>query len=299
MNRSILNIVLLVVLGGLGAAVYLSQKKEEKGPPLTALTPAAVTLVVIEQPKAPAIRLEKQNGSWRLTQPVQADADAFELNALLGLSDQELQSTLDPAKVQPKELGLEPPAYKVTLNDQLLEFGGEEPLKYRRYVRHGDKIGLISDPSPQAVDADYSDLVAKALVPTGADIVGINGPGFVVEKKPDGSWASPEHPEAKSETLQRYVDSWKNANSMWNAQPPSSAPGGGEVVRLSFADGRNRMLVVVAKDPQLQLVDPGLKVQFTLSKAQADELLKLPGEAKPEPKPEAPPAPAEAPTPAP
>ena len=56
MKRSHLNLALLVVAGGLGAAVWFGQKKEEKGPPLTSLEQASITRLALEYPGQPAVR---------------------------------------------------------------------------------------------------------------------------------------------------------------------------------------------------------------------------------------------------
>ena len=147
MNRNHLNLGLLVAVAGLGTAAWLGQKPdEEKKPPLTALTPSMVQTIALEHPGSPTIRLAKQDGQWAITEPVKAAADPFEVNALVGLSDTSVQMKLDSGDL--KELGLVPARYRITINDQTIDFGGEEPLKYRRYVRVNEKeLALIADRS--------------------------------------------------------------------------------------------------------------------------------------------------------
>ena len=94
MKRARLNLVLLAAALGLGLAVYFAQKPEPPGPPLTPYQPDAVTRIALEHPGAPAIRLEKQDGKWQLTAPVSAEADPFEVNALIGLADRATQLKL-------------------------------------------------------------------------------------------------------------------------------------------------------------------------------------------------------------
>jgi hypothetical protein len=89
MNRTRLNLALMAVAAGLGGAVFFAQKAQPPGPPLTPYAADAVMRVALEHPGKPAIALEKQEGGWRITAPVQAAADEFEVNALIGLADRE------------------------------------------------------------------------------------------------------------------------------------------------------------------------------------------------------------------
>lgn len=297
MTRKQLNLGLLIVALGLGAAVYFSQKKEdEKGPPLTALKADAVTTIAVEHPDASPIKLEKQGGAWKLIEPVLADTDPFEINALVALADTVTEATLEPDKVKLTDLNLEPPLYRITLNDQVLEFGGVEPLKFRRYVKTGDKIYLIEDPASAALDRDYSDLISRSLLPEGVDVQSIAVPGLTVSRTEDGkSWIAQPAPDGVSqETIQKFVDAWKNAKGMWNgAEPREGSKGDG--VSVVLADGREINFIVAERDPQLIIARPDLNVRYTPSKALADELFKLAEPKPPEPAPEpaaAPPAPA-------
>lgn len=284
MNRTQLNLLLLVVVGGLGAALWFGKPKEEKGPPLTSLKQDAVTRIAVEHPGKPAIRLEKIDGRWQLVEPVRAATDSFEINGILGLAELEVKSKLD-AGVDRAELQLDPPQFTVTLDDTRVALGGVEPLRYNRYVQVGEVLGLVDDPPSAALDADYSDLVSRAIVPEGAELVRLELPGFVLEKDPAGNWISPQQPEAKPAQTAKLVESWKGARAMWNA---AEKPEGlqGEKVRLTLADGQVIELVFAESDPQLVLARPAIGVRYTLSKALVEELFRIPAEPKPgEPEP--------------
>lgn len=281
MKRSQLNAGLLVLSLGLAAAVFFSQKEEEKGAPLTPFTAEAVTRIALEHPGQPTVRLLKDDGRWKLVEPVQGSADAMEVNGILALATLETRSTLELAQVNLAELGLEPAAYKVTLNDQVLEFGGTEPLQFQRYVKTAGKIALVDDPPGPALDADYSDLVDKPLLPANAEIQSITLPGLKLARSVDGKdWAlTPNDPKASADQKQKLVDGWKNARAMWNAaQGPE--PLKGDNVTIALKD-RELKFVVAERDPQLVLVNPELRVRYTLSKMLVDELLKLPAATPP------------------
>ena len=275
MKRSYLNVALLLVAGGLGAALWFGQKKEEKGPPLTPLKPAAITRIAVEHPGKPVIRLEKKGEAWLLTEPVKSETDKYEIGGILALADLELKSTLDAASVDRKELELDPPKYSVILDDTRIDLGGTEPIKYRRYVSAGGVTGLVDDPPSAALDADYADLVSKSLLPEGTNLRSIELPGLTLDKTADGAWTSPQQGDAAPAQIAQLAESWRNAKAMWNAAEPREGSTG-DAVRLTLDDGRTIELVVVTRDPQLILSSKVLGVRYTLSKALVDELFKIP-----------------------
>lgn len=280
MTRTQLNLALLVVVAGLGTAVWFAQEQEEKGPPLTALTPDAITRIAVEHPGKPAIRVEKQGERWALVEPVRSATDKYEIGGILALAELERKSTLD-AGVDRAELGLQPPAYTVTLNDTRIALGGSEPIKFRRYVETGGVVGLVDDPPSAALDADYSDLISKSLLPDGASLQKIELPGLLLEKNAEGAWTSPQQGEATPAQLAQLAESWRGATALWNA---ADAPEGsqGDAVKLTLADGAVIELVVQARDPQLVLARKDLHVRYTLSKVLVDELFKIPESPKDE-----------------
>jgi hypothetical protein len=274
MNRARLNLVLLAVAAGLGVAVFFAQKEGPAGPPLTPLKPDAVARIALEHPGAPAIRLEKRDSQWHLTEPVQAEADIFEVNGILGLADRETRLKLEGGAL--KDFGLEPPNYTVTLNDRAVGFGGVEPLEFRRYVKTADGAFLVEDPPGAALDADYADLVAKDLLPSGSEPERIEVPGLVLARDAEGKWAAtPAGPKATADAMQKLADGWKGARSMWN-ELARDARISGDKVKVTLKGGATREFTIAARDPQFRLHRADLGVTFVLSKALADELLTLP-----------------------
>lgn len=281
MKRAQLNLVLLVAAAGLGAVVYFSQEEEKKGAPLTALSADGINKIRIEHPGSPALQLEKQGSQWQLIEPVKALVDPIEINGVLSLATLERKRELNLSDVKPENLGLAPPAYSITLNDQKLEMGGEEPIEFRRYVLVNGTVALVDNPPSTALDADYSDLVSKQLIPEGAEIQSIALPGLDLSRTADGKWQlSPPQAGASADQMQKLADGWKNARSMWNAAETADSFKG-DVVTVTLKDQSLRF-IVAEREPQLVLVRPDLKVRYTLSKALEEELLKLPAEKKPE-----------------
>ncbi len=266
MKRAQFNAGLAAVAVGLAVAVFFSQEKEEKGPPLTALGAGGINRIAIEHPGATIIRLEKKDAQWQMIEPVRAAVDPFEINGVLGVAELPTKEKIELASVELKELQLEPPQYRLMLNDTALEFGGIEPLKYFRYIKTGDAIYLVDDPPSAALDADYADLVSKSLIPEGSEILKVEAPRLTVDSKTKGAAT--------------VFDGWKNAKSMWNELAIDAKGVKGDAVTITLKD-RVLKFIVVERDPQLKLFSPELGVRYVLSKALENELLKLP-EAKKE-----------------
>jgi hypothetical protein len=290
MTRSHLNIVLALAAVGLGALLWFSREQPETFPPLTPLQQAEVSSIELAHPDAPLIRLEKQGTAWRLTAPVSAPADDFEVSSLVNLATLEIKRSLPLAEAYLKQLQLDPPNYTITLNSHVLGFGDTEPIEFRRYVRSGDQLALVLDPPSAALDRDYSDLVARQLLPAGAQIQRIELPQLTVARKEQGGWIAEQKPDAGSDELQALVDTWRDLRAMWNAARPADAGDAGEPVRIVLADGELN-LRIVEREPQLKIDNPAYGVRYTVSRAELDKLLNLP---EPTPSPAASPTPPEA-----
>jgi hypothetical protein len=308
MNRKQLNLVLGVVALALLATVFLTRKKPEDGAgggaALTSLTREAITKITLSHPGTPDIVLEKTASQWNLIAPVKAAADRFQVDSLLAFANAETRSKLDSAGLDRTELGLDPPKYTVALNDTVLSFGEIEPLKYSRYVEvkdaAGDRIVTVDDSAGASTDADYSDLVSRSLLPDEAQIASIEVPGLSVMKAAAGpGWTSvPADAAQNSDAIQKFVDHWRDAKSLFNQAPPkdeAAKPGvKPEAAVVTLQDGTQLSFHVIARAPQLVIERADIGVRYTLAAPEADALLALPKDKAPaDAKPAAaPPAPA-------
>lgn len=283
MNRNTLNLVLAVLVAGLaGGAWYAQKQKNAPKPTLTGLAAEGVSSASVAWPDAPEIKLVREGGEWTLTAPVAARVDRFEALNFGNLATSEVKETLTPDGLDLKQIGLDPPERVIGLNDQRIEFGNVDPIESRRYVKLGDKVMLIDDPVSAAFDREYHDLVAKELFAPGEEIVGLELPGLSLSRNPEGQWtATPASAAATPDAMNQLVAGWKGASAMWN-EAGGEAPAG-ETVRVQLKGGEVREFVVAGTDPQFSLYSPALKMRYQLSKALADELLKLPAPKPAEP----------------
>lgn len=277
MNRASFSLILVAVLALLSATLYFTRDhgKDKTPAALTTLQSEAITTIALEHPGAAAILLRKHGEQWRLEAPVQGRADTFEVAGLLAIATQKAYRELPLADVDPAELKLAPAQYTLRFDEQTLQFGDVDPIEYRRYVRIGDQVKLTDDPPATAVDADFSNLVAKELLPPKAGIRVIDVPGLRVARDAnDQNWqATPASELATAASAARFVEAWRTARAMWISPMPDDG-GKGAPITITL-DDETITLHLVAREPQLLLDHPAMKVRYALSKADADSLLQL------------------------
>lgn len=278
MNRNALNLGLAVLVAALAGGAWLAQKQkkeEETKPPLTALGAEGLSSASVAWPDAPEIRLLKEGDQWRLTAPVSARVDRFEALNFGNLATTEIKDSLSNEGLDLKALGLDPPERVITLNDQRIELGATDPIEFRRYARIGERVVLIDDPVSAAFDRDYHDLVSKELFATGEEIVSLELPGLSLRQGADGQWqAQPASAQATPEAIAQLIAAWKGASAMWNEAGDGALDG--ERLRIGLKGGEVREFILAAREPQLSLYSPTVRVRFQLSKALETELLQLP-----------------------
>lgn len=276
-QRKWLNIALGVALAGLGVGAWLAQEKPAAKTLLTTLTQDAIQRIVLRHPGKLDIVLEKQGNAWRLTAPVSAATDPFQVNGILSLAQQETTAQYPAAEMALADIGLAPPQYSVQLNDTLLEIGDTDPLEYRRYVKLGDQVYLTADPPSTGLDADFSDLVNPALIPQDVKLVSVQTPQITMTAKDGGGWAvTPATADKGADAAQGLADAWRNARSLWRAlKTPADQPVAGDTVSVKLGDGSEQRFAVIARQPQLKLLRADLGVVYTLAPTLGDELFKL------------------------
>lgn len=274
MNRLVLNASLAVLVAALALALYLGTEEDAVKPPLTALSPESIDRIRLTLPDAPPMRLEKTGSGWQLLQPVQAAADPSAVSALTALAATPIETVLDSGRVETSSLGLQPPRYQLQLNEQVIDFGIGDPLKPWRYARTDGRVVLVADPDRRALDADYTDLISRRLVPEASGLIGIETPGMQLSRDAQGLWHAAMHPELDAETLQATVKAWTAAEALRNR--PAAKALSGPLITLHFADREPRTLMLLGREPRLTLADPALALQYELPPDRAAALLDLP-----------------------
>jgi hypothetical protein len=281
-KRMLLNVWLAVALLVLVWVVWQEPGHAPKPPAvkLTTLSPTVVNKLVITNHNG-TITLNKQDGAWRLSQPVAIAANGVRVDDLLEVVQAKSLARFPAAGRDLKEYGLAKPAVRLRLNDTEILFGGVTPVDQQRYVKVGDTIHLISDRYMFELLGGAAAWVSRDLVPPGKQIVSMQLPDIKLARNDKGEWsAAPSGKAESADAVQRVVEAWSDAQAL-RVTPYEKHPAQGEVVIGIAGEAQPLHYRIVARKPELILARPEIGMQFYVASEQADRLLSVKA-AKPE-----------------
>lgn len=274
-KRLLLNLVLVLAVTGLVALLWLAPDDNAPAPPITSLTADSINRIAIDYPSAPPLRLERNAEQWLITSPVQARAAGNEVKPIIDLASSRPAHSYPASEAQPDNIGLNPPQLTLRLNDIAIALGGSDSLDNNRFVRVGDQIHLISVPIENAPDADYSELVARELLPEDAEITRLELPGINITASGLGGWQiRPENKDKGADAAQFTVDTWSRARALWIKPADTDLDAAGQIVIHTANNGQFKF-EVVATQPQLVLRAPDVGVDYHLGANQNAPLLRM------------------------
>ncbi|VAX09523.1 hypothetical protein MNBD_GAMMA26-311 [hydrothermal vent metagenome] len=161
-SRTIINLGLLILVVVLVLITLYEPGLDETEHklPLTNLNPTEINSIRISDTKGRELILKKLQGHWQMTSPHQEAADETRIAQLLGIATTRSFSHFIVPEDRLAEFGLNPAPIQLKLNNVTLEIGGNESLRFRRYVRIGDQIHLISNGFHHHLMAQPDDFIA-------------------------------------------------------------------------------------------------------------------------------------------
>lgn len=165
-NRWILNLVMLLVVGGLVAFLYLRPQVNNDAPAeyaVSELKLADFTAIKIEFPALKAVSFEKVNGFWYMTAPYKVRADQMSVQRILSIiaaTSADKFSAQDLAKY-----GLNNPPLKLQLTGtrgtEVFVFGTYNPVTEQQYLAYKDAVYLIHGGYSEAASVQSIELIDK------------------------------------------------------------------------------------------------------------------------------------------
>ena len=175
-KRWLLNLVMLCVVAGLVAFLYLRPKAgvdQENAHEITSYKLAEINAISVEHPTKATVSLEKVDGFWRLTAPKQTRADQASVQRILSIiaaKSKEKVAVSNSADLE--KFGLNNPKLKLKLfrdksNIEEFVFGMHNTVTDEQYVAHRDHVYLISSNYAEVAATQVIELVDKVpLKPT-------------------------------------------------------------------------------------------------------------------------------------
>lgn len=257
-RRWVLNLALLVLVGGLGALVWWQMQQPLAQPDtLLRLTRADITRVTItrelESATPEVIRLEREGERWRMLEPQQLAANATRISQLFTLLDEAVIASYDATGKDLKQYGLEPGIASLAFNDEVLVFGVENPISRKRYLLHEGKIKLVSEAVFGLLTGEAMTLVTNKLVPEGRTVKAVS--------LPDGFDAS----------VAGLLQKWQSADAL-RVEAYAGEASKGEV-QLTLDDGKVLTLDLLSDDGELILANIVSGIRYVCAETQRNILL--------------------------
>ncbi|MEW6332247.1 MAG: DUF4340 domain-containing protein, partial [Pseudomonadota bacterium] len=182
--------------------------------PLTVLAADSISQVRIERPDHPAIALEKTGAEWKLTAPVPARANPFNVESLLRILAAPAETRFPAAGQDLAKFGLDRPRSRVRYGDAEIAFGSLHPLNNRIYVLLGSEIMLIPAHYLASAVYPYTNFIDSRLFEEQRKLTAIRLPDFTLALE-NGAWR--KHPPDKqltSDRLNEFAAEWQNARAL-------------------------------------------------------------------------------------
>lgn len=167
-KRWLLNLVLLCVVAGLVAFLYLRPKntvQHDASYEISNYKLAEFNAISIEFPTKAAVTFEKVDGLWRYTAPYKTRADQGSVQRIMSIIAAKSKEKINSGDLE--KFGLNHPAIKLKLyrnkdNVEEFLFGTHNPLTDEQYVSHHGTIYLISNMYGETASTQTIEMVDKA-----------------------------------------------------------------------------------------------------------------------------------------
>lgn len=274
-RRGWLNLVLLLVVIALAALVYVEPGKETgQLVTLTSVDTAAVQRITLERPAAETVVLQRQDGVWRMAEPVAVAARTFQVERLLEMLAQESQQQYPAQGLDLSKYGLQPPRARLVVDGVELAFGKINPLNSRLYVVADDVMHMVAQNDIALLTGGWSEFVSTALLPNEA-LVRLEVPGLGrIERGEDGWRYEGATAPDSADQMQALVDAWQHARAL-RVRPLQAADMSGEVV-VQLVSGTDLRFALQSGDDALVLQRRDLGLEYVFDAAQVQRLLKWP-----------------------
>jgi hypothetical protein len=274
-SRSILNLVLAAVVIALAWLSLTSDEeaRPDSGMPVTTLAPDDIASIHIEADGRRPVSLTRVEQAWRVSDPYQAPADPFRVNALLGLATATSDKGFRAAGNDLTQFGLEPPRATVRFDGHVLHLGITDPVENLRYVRSGDQVHLLQDHWFSQVFGEAAAWLDPRPLGGATTLLAITLPDSRWQRRPDGWQRSPTDPGSSAGAGPLLAEAWQHARALSVRAMDPSAPWSGQV-SITLTETQPPVVFEIAETRDSVLFgNARLQVQYRFLPRQGDALL--------------------------
>jgi hypothetical protein len=264
-TRRLVNLLLIAAVVAAAVALLTGRERPQTRATLTSMDPASIHRITVERQRQPTLRFVREDGNWRMTAPVTAEAHHARINAILHLLQTSSQDRIDAAGADLHTLNLDPAPLTVRLDDAVFLLGGTDPVARLRYVLYGDTVYLVKDSLFYQLTQPAAFFVSTQLLPGSAVITRITYPDHDLYLE-GGTWHG--RPAETGRTAASVAAAWRRAEAVQVLPYREEATAGRVMIRTAEMD----RIFEIIPDPTLQLGRRDLGVAYQLSKDTAASL---------------------------
>ena len=264
-SKVLLNLVLVLLLTGLVLyALFRPKEQSDPGIRLTQLKREDITRVTVERRGSPTIQLQKRDGGWRISAPLQTRADPIQVDRLTDIATATARHKLPPGDAGRYQL--DPPQMKLTLNDEAFAFGRINDVTYEQYVATAGAVYLVAPFYGYGIPTEVTKLVSRKLLDDTEMPVAFDFRRYRIVRDDRGTWSiTGAYPAQQGKALSqddfnRWADEWRFTSSL-GAEPRRRARGK-DLLVVQFKDGKKVTMEIMQKQPEFVLVRSDENMQY-------------------------------------
>lgn len=174
-SRWLVNLVLLLLVAGIVAFLYLRPEPEGQGQKSYEISThklADFSRIRVEFPAKAPVAFEKTDGHWHITEPYRARADLMSVQRILAIvvaSSSEKFPATDLAR-----FGLDKPKLKLRLDDHEFLFGTYNPVSGEQYVAYQGSVYLLPTVYAENASIQVEELIDKNPLKPTENLIGFD-----------------------------------------------------------------------------------------------------------------------------
>lgn len=288
-SRWIINLLMLVIIVGLGSYFYLQPKTQvvaSKAYEISQIKLAEINTISLEFPTKAVIIFKKDAGEWRMSMPYSARVDQesiFHIMSIVAAQSNNKFSTTDLAK-----FGLDKPKLKLTLNQDTFTFGEFNSVTSEQYVAYKDAVYLLPGSYLEFASIQINALLDKSPMAKHEKIVGFDLAkleqwqelGLNIDLKNSVWTANTNKLKINQAAMKEWFEGYWTGMSVSAVEPYK--PNLSEKLpsfEVKLADGKRVHFDKLQESPTLILARPDEGMKYTISADIGFSLLNPPVEA--------------------
>ncbi len=272
-RRTLINVVLLAAVAGLGAFIALAPEREPplEGEPLSNEDPRELSRARLDLDTGETIELRRVDGVCHLVEPIRIAANDFRVDTLLGVLRAPVHARIDLPSEEFHRFGLAPAKARVLLDEKEILFGDTEPLHGRRYLLYDGRIALVDDAYFSHLSSSAANYVNLSLLGRDASPRNILLPGLRIYRDA-GVWhLDSQDTKASEDSITKLVNAWRHAQAT-AVRPYAQSLDWSDVIRVQLDDGEYRF-DLARTEYEVIFGRPELGIQYHVTKGTGARLL--------------------------